>query len=223
MNEKLLLFDGKVIAHRGIYNNKTVFENTIEAFGAALKKQIPIELDVRLTKDKKVVVFHNQSINNIKISDLTYKDILKINNKIPLLEKVLNLINNNVPIIIDVKKQNNSFLIEKEFVKIIENYDGNYIIQSFNVSTVIWFKIKYKKTSIGLLINEINSKRKYYKYKIINYFVSPDFLSINIKNKYNFKNNFLFGWTIKTKDDYVKIKNKYNALICDNIGDIVNK
>ena len=41
----------KVIAHRGIHNNKTVPENSIKAFEKAIKRKIPIELDVHILKD----------------------------------------------------------------------------------------------------------------------------------------------------------------------------
>ena len=44
----------RLIAHRGVYYNCR--ENTISAFKEAIKRNYIIELDVRLTKDKKVIV-----------------------------------------------------------------------------------------------------------------------------------------------------------------------
>ena len=43
-----------IYCHRGLYNNKTTIENTIPAFKKALVKKLPIELDIRLTKDNEI-------------------------------------------------------------------------------------------------------------------------------------------------------------------------
>ena len=41
------------IAHRGIYNNKNISENSILAFEKAMNRKEMIELDIHLTKDEK--------------------------------------------------------------------------------------------------------------------------------------------------------------------------
>ena len=51
-----------VIAHRGIHNNLNIPENSIKAFKRALDKNIPIEIDIHLTKDNKLVVFHDKNL-----------------------------------------------------------------------------------------------------------------------------------------------------------------
>ena len=54
----------KIIAHRGIYNNK-IKENTYLAiFNAFNNKYIyGVEFDIRLTKDNKIVIIHDKTIN----------------------------------------------------------------------------------------------------------------------------------------------------------------
>ena len=47
---------GLTIAHRGIYDNIEVSENSFLSFLLAKKEKLPIELDVRYTKDKKLVI-----------------------------------------------------------------------------------------------------------------------------------------------------------------------
>ena len=69
----------KVIAHRGIHNNKTVPENSIKAFEKAIKRKIPIELDVHILKDNTLVVFHDDNLKRMthidkKIRDYTYPE-----------------------------------------------------------------------------------------------------------------------------------------------------
>ena len=53
----------KLIAHRGL-TNENIKENTLEAFINAIENNYDgIELDIRLTKDKKIVVLHDKLIN----------------------------------------------------------------------------------------------------------------------------------------------------------------
>ena len=69
-----------IIAHRGIYNNKEIYENTLDAFSLALNQNLIIELDIRLTKDKKIVVFHDDNTKRLTkqnklIEKSTYQEL----------------------------------------------------------------------------------------------------------------------------------------------------
>ena len=48
-----------IYAHRGLFDNKKIVENTISAFKKALLDNLNIELDIRVTKDNKIIVFHD--------------------------------------------------------------------------------------------------------------------------------------------------------------------
>ena len=51
------------IAHKGLHEiDKGIFENTIVAFEKAVQKGYPIELDIHLTKDRKIVVMHDNNL-----------------------------------------------------------------------------------------------------------------------------------------------------------------
>ncbi|MDP2638109.1 MAG: glycerophosphodiester phosphodiesterase family protein [Candidatus Levybacteria bacterium] len=70
-----------VIAHRGY--SRVAKENTLSAFDAAIKAGAKgIECDVRLTKDKKAIIYHNNHINlqsqKIKISKYTMDQLRDI-------------------------------------------------------------------------------------------------------------------------------------------------
>lgn len=96
----------EIIAHRG--DSQFFPENTLEAFKSALlKKADGIELDVHLSKDQKLVVIHDESIDRTSngvgfIRDLTLEELKKFNYHgkfeseneylIPTLEEVLNLL-----------------------------------------------------------------------------------------------------------------------------------
>ena len=94
--------DGLMIAHRGIFDNKQIPENSLLSFSKAIQLNYPIELDVQLTKDKQLVVFHDLSLERMCgtekfISDLTLQELrnyslLSTDEKIPSLQEVLDLV-----------------------------------------------------------------------------------------------------------------------------------
>ena len=53
----------KIIAHRGMHSNCP--ENSLMAFQKAVQKGYPIELDVQLTKDNEVIVFHDSTLKRM--------------------------------------------------------------------------------------------------------------------------------------------------------------
>ena len=101
-----------LIAHRGIHN-QNVKENTLLSFERAIKKNMIIEFDIQLTKDHKIIVFHDKSLKrmmgiNKQINNLTYQEIQELSTyHIPLLTEVLNLVKGKVPLLIEIKPYHN--------------------------------------------------------------------------------------------------------------------
>jgi len=99
------------IAHRAAAGHN--LENTLAAFKKALTLKVDmIEFDVHLTKNQRVVVIHDSTVNRTtngkgKVADLTFKQIrrLKTKNKekIPTLEEVIDLVNGKITLNIEVK------------------------------------------------------------------------------------------------------------------------
>ena len=64
--EQMKIFEQQYIAHRGLFDNQNgIPENSIPAFQKAVDMGYGIELDVQLTTDNKLVVFHDESLLNI--------------------------------------------------------------------------------------------------------------------------------------------------------------
>lgn len=159
-----------LIAHRGLYNDE-IKENTIEAYLNAIKQGYDgIELDIRLTKDNKIVCIHDKLINRTSngkgnINNYTYKELLKYNfgskkikSKIPLLETVINKISNKV-IIIEIKEE----IYIKDIEKILEkNKTNEYYLCSFNKKYVDFKKNNmYKKGVINYVFNSKIDLKEY--------------------------------------------------------------
>ena len=59
-------FMGRNFAHRGLHSrDMSVPENSLEAFRLAAKAGYGIELDVQLSKDGQVVVFHDDTLDRV--------------------------------------------------------------------------------------------------------------------------------------------------------------
>ena len=84
------------VAHRGL--SGLYPENTIEAFSAALAYQPEmVELDVQLTRDGQVVVFHDETLDRMGkregwLKDFTFAELSSLPVKVPLFEEYLDLI-----------------------------------------------------------------------------------------------------------------------------------
>ena len=218
-----------LIAHRGLHYN--YLENTLGAFKEAIKNNYIIELDIRLTKDKKIIVFHDNNLFRItginkNINESTYEELNKIIN-IPTLQKVLNLVSGKVPIIIEIKLSKKLFQLEKELSKLLDNYNYRFAIQSFNPLSILWFRINKPKYIRGYLINSIYSKNiiinRLLNSKILNKILKPNYLGVNLQylknNKIkNLRRKYLIiGYTINNQEEYTEYKRYADNFIC-NIG-----
>lgn len=224
-----------LIAHRGMFDNKTIPENSMKAYKKALNKGYIIELDVHLIKDNNLIVFHDDNIKRMtgidkKVKDLTIDDInnirlLSTKEKIPLFKDVLELIDGKVPIIVELKYDRKVGELEKEVVKLLDNYKGLFAVKSFSFFSIKWIRKNRPNYIRGFLMHkQYRNKIEDFVCKHFGIFITkPDFVSChyslhNYKRIKKFhKKGLVMAWTIKSKTNYNKLKNKYDNLICENI------
>ena len=180
------------IAHRGLHS-RGIEENTLEAVEAAIKGGYNIEIDIMLTKDNEIIVFHDIDFKRLTgndgiVSETTYEEIkeYKIKNtesKIPLLKEVLLMVQGKVGLLIEIKSIATDGVLENILMEVLEDYEGKYAIQSFNVSSVIYLMKKYPKAIIGQLSGKLNEEnylslrdKFFLKNLIVNLIYSPDFI-----------------------------------------------
>ena len=238
MKKDIKFLVNNTIAHRGIFDNKKVPENSIRAFKDALNNGFAIEFDVHLTKDNKVVVFHDDTLERLtnkkgNIKDYTFEEIKKTklldtNYFIPSFDEVLDLINGNVPILIELKYDRKDHILEKEVIKRLEKYNGEFAIQSFDPFIVTYFRFFKNDFIRGLLVSSKGNKisERFVRSMILLPICKPDFLSVD-KNLYNNKkvlkykkNKPVLAWTMKSKKDMDKYKDKFDNVI-SNINEII--
>ena len=110
--EKLNPLFLKGIAHRGLHNDKYT-ENGMNAFGNAIRHNLPIELDIHLAKDNQLVVCHDEDLKRTTgtsgiIEDLTVEEIksnyrLLDGGEVPTFIEVLDFVKEQVPMVVELK------------------------------------------------------------------------------------------------------------------------
>jgi len=211
-----------LLIHRGLAK-KNFTENTISAFRYCFKKNYGIETDIQITKDNKIVCFHDFSLKskfniNKLLKNIEYQDLLKISkNKkkpIPLLDDLIKLSKNKKFLMLEMKPLFD-FKNLKIFLKQISKLK-NYSITSFKEKNIInLYKIK-KNLNLGLLIpstftfNKImqKSKKKYVKFLVLEKKFLKEERLVKIKKK-------IYFYTIKDKKIFKKFRNK--NLIFENL------
>lgn len=191
------------IAHRGLHSDG-IPENSMAAYHAAAAKGYAIELDIRLTKDNQLVVFHDDDLRRIakidkKVIDCTLAQLEKVHiygtrETIPSFERFLREINGLTPVLIEIKdipRANKKDYIGR-VVDALKDYKGDFAVQSFQPFLVKRFKKARPDIACGILataqygkLNFNNSfiwklKGKLMKNMTLNALVKPDFISYNL-------------------------------------------
>ena len=221
------------IAHRGLHNEQYP-ENSLGAFENAINNGYAIELDVHLTSDGTIIVFHDDTLSRITAKDGYVKNLKKeelpdcklcnTEYTIPTLKEVFDLVNGQVPILIEIKNTDKVGELETALLKELKAYNGEYAIQSFNPYVLEWFKINAPDIARGQLAGyfkdvKLSFFKKYaLKRMLLNKKVScPNFISYEAKKvpnrfvKHN-KKLPLLVWTVRTQEEYLRVV-KY----CDNV------
>ena len=80
-NAEMAVYRRTMFAHRGYHNKeKLIPENSMAAFRAAVAHGYGIELDIHITRDGKVVVFHDDTLERMcgehsKVEDYTLEEV----------------------------------------------------------------------------------------------------------------------------------------------------
>ncbi len=153
--EKRAPFLRRNFAHRGLYEkDQSVPENSMTAFRLACEAGYGIELDIQLSKDGRVVVFHDDEINRacmpgedapIRADSLTWEELQLLNlfgtdEMIPLFADVLALVAGRVPLIVELKTSARRAELCESAVNLLSVYDGPFCVESFDPRIVSWFR-----------------------------------------------------------------------------------
>ena len=197
---------------------ENIFENTKEAFLAAVNANYAIECDVVLSKDHEVVVFHDENLRRLcqldrNVSDMTMNElrkqrINKTNSNIISLDEMLHIVSAHVPIIIEIKNEFTPYIVER-IQEILRSYKGPVALKSFNLKTVEWLIQFLPFIYKGLVIDtHTNNSEKILDMNID--FISCDinFIDSSLVSKIKKKAIPIIAWTVNSE----KKKEKANSI-----------
>ena len=196
-------FYGKNFAHRGLYQkDQSIPENSLPAFAKAVEAGYGMELDVQLSRDGKVVVFHDDTLDRVcgvskRVDELDYAELLELRlcgteEKIPLFDEVLATVGGKTPMIVELKTgRRNEELCEKTLFA-LRGYAGEYCVESFDPTIVAWFRKHAPEIYRGQLAQPPKHYRKHGKSRLVSFFLGttamnviarPNFIAYRIGKK----------------------------------------
>ena len=203
------------LIHRGLAK-KNFKENTLQAFKYCFKKNFGIETDLHVTKDNKIICFHDFNLKkkfklNRYIKNLTFTEINKIAKKfnyyVPELKELIKISKNKNYLMLEIK----SLFLTKDLIELINQTKKLkfFSITSFNEQNIKnLFKLK-KKLNLGLVfasttkINKILKKSKLSYVKIL--VMEKRFL---LKKKLDIIKKPIYFYTARNKSFKKKYKEK---------------
>lgn len=222
------------IAHRGLHdNNHSIPENSLSAFAKAIKENYPIELDIQIIGDGTVIVFHDYDLKRIcgvskKVKTLTKEALekyilFKTDQKIPTLQDVFDLVQGQVPILIELKTKSFGKRLEKNVLQLLKKYTGDVALQSFNRSSVKWLSHHTNAYPIGQLSEPslaIWPLNHLFNHRQLNTQMRPDFIAYDIDDLPNkrithFKNigTPVLLWTVRSQSQIEEHRTVFDTVI----------
>lgn len=191
----------KFIIHRGI-TSSTINENSYLSIKRALqdKQSMGVEFDIRLTKDKQIVLSHNSILSSSTIENMTYKEILK-HKYLTTLEQILSIKTDKI-LLIDIKTNNNYKLFANTLLTKLQNVNQKIYLVSFDKKIINYLK---RKTPIPKGRIYFHYLKDLYPIILLNYK-----LISNRKIKKIHKDIFL--WTIPNIKELPLLKSKFSNI-----------
>jgi glycerophosphoryl diester phosphodiesterase len=186
-----------ISSHRGRFKqDQSIAENSMSAFNASLQENLDIEVDVRITKDNQLVMFHDRTLKRMCGVDLDVEvEILEIlqqyplgnsKDKIPTFKEMLELIGGKVNLLIEIKSTKRMNEVCEMIVNQLYSYEGNFAICSFDPKIVRWFKINREHYIRGQIIQSFLNDKKYNLFNRViltingyNFYTRADFVSVH--------------------------------------------
>lgn len=217
----------KLVAHRGLHSKNTK-ENTLTAIklGDANKCIDGVEIDVRLTKDNRVVVIHDDTIDRVSngsgmVREMTLNRLKRFNygtfikrSTISTLEEVLDKFSENTLLVIELKDEiDKNDLLSSKVLEITSRYPNlNIWFKSFSDSIVKYLK-RYSNRPVGILINKNNINHLELDVDFVS--ISKNVINTEVLRMLKANNKEVMIWTIKSINDMKELRDKLGEYIND--------
>ena len=156
-------------AHRGLHGAQ-IPENSLSAFSRALACGVGIELDVQLSRDGVVMVFHDetlirmtgcdQRLCELEAAELQALSLHRTSQTIPTFKEVLSLVDGRVPLLVELKGESFDTSLCQKVAELLAQYKGNYCIESFNPLLLRKMRYYLPDAFYGLLYTNVCREKK---------------------------------------------------------------
>lgn len=194
-----------IIGHRGCGVEP---ENTVRAIVKGMECADLVEIDVRTSKDKELVVIHDSTLERTTngkglVRDFTLAELKKLDagkeERIPTLKEVLDLVNNGL--IVEIKEEGSE---EKICSVIKEKGFENIILVSFSPKALVNAK-KILQVRTGLIFSRaLEAIRLALSIKANAILPRFDLASRELVEKAHRHNLKVFAWTLNTEEEFRK-------------------
>lgn len=161
---RLAFLTAQPFAHRGLHGGK-IIENSRAAFTAAMAAGRGIELDVQMSADGVVFVFHDETLERLTNSKGAFAALNALqlgmlmlkgsDETIPTLAEVLKLVAGQVPLLIEIKADVGDVnALCRAVADDLAEYPDNAAIMSFNPQVGVWFARFAPQWVRGLVMTE---------------------------------------------------------------------
>lgn len=224
-------------AHRGLHDGKRP-ENSLAAFKAAMEAGYGIELDVRLSIDGEVMVFHDDdlmrmagdpgSIETHTAAELAELRLQGTDEHIPRLAEVLQLVDGKVPLLIETKAMKMNSPLHWKVRDILLSYDGKYALQSFSPFAMCWFRRKSPWETRGQLSytfppgeDDYPAIAKFFaKHLLGNFLGRPNFISYGCEGlsrpvirRLRRRGLPILAWTVRSPSEAARVSSMCDTII----------
>ena len=238
-------FLGQIYAHRGVFDNESIPENSLSAFRGAVRLGVGIELDIHLTADGEVVVFHDATLQRMcndprRIAEMTLPELramslLNTDEKIPTLEEVLDLVGDRVPLVVELKGESSDTALCDAAMPILEKYGTRYCIESFNPLLVARYGKLAPHVMRGVLVTKFKRDGEdrgalgaVLQNLLLNFLARPDFIAArHLYGRYfpiwlcRRLGAATVAWTIRTRQEYDTARDDFDAYIVENVKEMM--
>lgn len=225
-------------AHRGLHDSVARPENSLAAFAAAVQAGYGVELDVHLSSDGTVVVFHDHNLMRMtgdprEVADVTARELAGLSlagtaERIPTLSQALETIDGRVPLIIEIKNPGEVGDLEDAVAREISGYRGDVAVMSFNPFTVSRIRQVSPQTVRGQLAGPLKGEDLPFYQKIVlrnlwmNRTSRPDFVAYDLRGMPSWitfvqrlRSTPLLVWTADNPGDVEKARKLADNLIAN--------
>lgn len=231
--------EGWDYAHRGLWDD-SVPENSLAAFRRAAQQGFGIELDVQVSADGELVVFHDDDLSRMcgirrnvaacSIHELQSARLLNTDETIPTLAEVLREVNGRVPLIVEIKHCPNMKRVCSQTDVLLRRYPGVYCVESFDPKAMRWFRKNRPQVLRGQLVwspwgcRDVPFTLKNLSMSTLlgNVWSRPDFIAHDIRNDRH--PAFLLlrrmkvhtvAWTVQDPETMNALRDRYSLQIFD--------